>query len=118
MSFDFNNISELGFSQSVCVDNIIYTHGQLGSSKKDFTGQADQSLDLLLEELQVHGATLKDIFKVTIYLTNKVNLKEEYFDWFKRRFEGHTPIRTTLVVEGLSPNPNSMVKIELVAKKP
>ncbi len=113
------NPNNRAFSHSVKVDNVVYTHGQLGVSTREssesFLEQADRALDLLLEELALYGLELKDVFKTTIYLTNKVNLINEYMVWYDKRFKGTHPLRTTLVVEAFSPNPNACIKIELLA---
>lgn len=61
---------------------------------------------------------MEDVFKVNVYLTGKVNLLEEYLPWYQERFESYpNPIRTTNVVTAFSPNPNTYIKIEFVAKK-
>ena len=117
------NPNKRAFSNSVCVDGIIYTHGQLGVSSREsaenFVEQANKAVDLLLAELKEYGASLEDIFKVNVYLTKDVNLLEEYLPWYQERFElNPNPIRTTTIVEAISPNPNACIKIEFVAKKP
>ena len=117
------NPNKRGFSHSVCIDGIIYTHGQLGVSSRDsvesFVEQANKAVDLLLAELKEYGASLEDVFKVNVYLTDKVNLLEEYLPWYQERFESNpNPIRTTTIVEALSPNSHACIKIEFVAKKP
>ena len=117
------NPNKRAFSNSVCVDGIIYTHGQLGVSSREsaenFVEQANKAVDLLLAELKEYGAGFNDIFKVNVYLTNKANLLEEYLPWYQERFESNpNPIRTTTIVEAISPNPNACIKIEFVAKKP
>ncbi len=118
-----SNPNKRCFSNSVCVDGIIYTHGQLGISSPEsvesFIEQANTSVDLLLAELNEYGAGFEDIFKVNVYITDKVNIFEEYLPWYQAHFESNpNPIRTTVIVTALSPNPHSYIKIEFVVKKP
>lgn len=112
-----------GYSRSVLVDGIIYTHGQLGvdgmDSGENFMEQGDKAMARLLAELKAYGASLKDVFKVNIFLTPAVDMANEYKPWHKKAFaENPNPIRTTVVVSALGPYPHASIKIELFARKP
>jgi 2-iminobutanoate/2-iminopropanoate deaminase len=89
-------VRKLGYSQGVKVDNMLFISGQvaLGSNgqvggKGDFARQARCAFENLETMLKPKGASLSDVVKLGVYLTDMKTLSEfrrirgEYFkDWF------------------------------------
>jgi 2-iminobutanoate/2-iminopropanoate deaminase len=85
-----------GYSQGVKSGNILFLSGHVALDsngevvgKGDFSKQVRCVFDSLAETLRSKGASLNDIVKITVYLTDIGNLQEfrkirgEYFkDWF------------------------------------
>lgn len=74
--------------------------------------QTEQVLDNLSEALASAGATLRDVVKTTVYLTNVKRDFEAMNQVYARRFGDHLPTRTTVGVELAV---DVLVEIEAVA---
>ena len=99
-----------GFSDAVIVDmgdySTIYISGMVGHDSsgkitaKDFEGETQQCWDNIAHALQRSGASLKDVVRITAYLTDL----GDYSVYAKARrvlFEGHAPASATVKVAGL-----------------
>jgi len=111
-----------GFSDAVIVDmgeySTIYISGMVGHdasgkiTAKDFEGEARQCWDNIARALARSGAGLKDVVRITAYLTDL----GDYAVYAKLRralFEGHPPASATVQVAGLLLN--ARIEIDAVA---
>lgn len=89
---------------AVKIGNLMYTTGQLGKDPKTsqvldgIEAQARQALTNLKTLVESQGLTLKDVVKITIYVTNiqdLAKLNEVYFGEF---FPEYRPARTCVEV--------------------
>lgn len=107
------------YSQGVKGNNMVFTSGQLPIVpetgellKGDIEKETKQCLDNVLAILEEGGATLEDIVKVTIYITNMDNfplvngIYEEYFN-------EHKPARCCVEVSKLPAGGD--IEIEAIA---
>lgn len=94
------------YSQGVRAGGLFYTSGQLpltpsGDLVSDDVGRAArQALDNVRAILAAGGATLKDVVKVTVYLTDMAQfaaVNEVYAQFFSEPY----PARTCIAVAGL-----------------
>jgi reactive intermediate/imine deaminase len=107
------------YSWATKAGNLVFVAGQaaLGSDgaivgEGDIRRQTEQTMENIKRTLEAAGATMDDVVKTTIYLTDVANyagMNEVY----RRYFSGAPPARATLltglVVEGL------LVEIEAIA---
>jgi enamine deaminase RidA (YjgF/YER057c/UK114 family) len=107
--------------QAVIAGDTIYLRGQVGQDLDtaesvgagDAAAQAEQAManiDLLLREA---GATLADIVKVTVYLTD-IRYREPAYRVMGRWLKGVYPVSTGLVVSALA-RPEWLVEIDAIA---
>jgi 2-iminobutanoate/2-iminopropanoate deaminase len=111
-----------GFSQAWRVDgagSVIFVSGQGSISPEgqvvgdDFEAQTRQTLENLRTVLEAAGASLQDIVKLTVYLTDISNLRD--FGGIKAEFiEGPQPASTALEVKALA-LPEMMIEVEAIA---
>lgn len=107
-------------SQAIKVNGLIFVSGQAGIDEHgrtvgdDFETQARQALSNISAVLEAAGATLADVVKVTILVTDMtanldtvVRLREEYFS---RPY----PADTLMQVAGLA-QPDWQVEIDVIA---
>ena len=97
------------FSNAVRCGNTIYVAGQLSIDLEgntvgtgDIRAQTRQVLGNIKALMQAAGATLNDVVKTTIYLTDMRSheaVNEVYAQFFPARF----PARTTVAVAALAP---------------
>lgn len=95
------------YSQAIKSGNMIYTSGQLHINpengeliKGDIQAQTKQSLDNVKAILEEGGATLEDVVKVTIFMTDisKFSLVNEVYGEY---FSNHKPARSCVGVREL-----------------
>ncbi len=102
------------YSQSVVVNGLVYTSGQIGFlpngelAAADVEGQTHQVMKNLFYVLEASGAHFNDVIKTTIYLEDmrdfdKVNAIYSHY------FGTHKPVRSTVAVRSLPKD----VKIEI-----
>ena len=110
--------------QAVVAGNTVYLRGQVAQDLDtresvaigDPAGQAERAMDnveLLLGEC---GATLADICKCTIYLTD-IRYREPVYRVLGRRLRGVHPVSTGIVVTALA-RPEWLVEIDAIAVIP
>jgi reactive intermediate/imine deaminase len=108
------------YSHGVRVGNTIYVSGQVGWDRDgnvvgpgDIKAQARQAIENIRSVLAVTGATLDDVVKVTMYVTDMAlaplarEVRQEYFTKFP-------PASTGLEVKALA-TPELLVEIEAIA---
>ncbi|NLY44866.1 MAG: RidA family protein [Tissierella sp.] len=95
------------YSQAIKAGNMIYTSGQLHINpengeliKDDIQAQTKQSLENVKAILEEGGATLEDVVKVTIFMTDisKFSLVNEVYGQY---FSNHKPARSCVGVKEL-----------------
>lgn len=95
------------YSQAIKAGNMIYTSGQLHINpengeliKGDIQAQTKQSLENVKAILAEGGATLEDVVKVTIFMTDisKFSLVNEIYGEY---FSNHKPARSCVGVKEL-----------------
>jgi enamine deaminase RidA (YjgF/YER057c/UK114 family) len=113
-----DHLTFAGMSQGVRVGEVLTVSGQVGlredgTLSEDPGEQAEQALRNLESVLRLAGMGLSDVTKLTCYLTNA-----EHYEGFAaakaRRFDGHAPASTTVIVAGLL-DPRMLVEIEAIA---
>ena len=108
------------FSPAVRTEQSIYVSGQVGEDPAigrlvEGTGaQTAQALENVQTVLQAAGATLEDVVRVGVYLTDMrdfATMNQVYARYFQRPF----PARTTVQVAGLPLG--AAVEIDVVASR-
>ncbi|MGH6941375.1 RidA family protein [Hypericibacter sp.] len=99
-----------GFSDAVVVDmgdySTIYISGMIGHdasgkiTAKDFEGETQQCWGNIARGLERAGASLKDVVRITAYLTD-LNDYAVYAKARRTLFEGNPPASATVQVAGL-----------------
>ena len=82
----------------------------------DIRAQTRMTFDNIKLILEAAGATLRDVVRATVYLTDRDEMdamNEEY----EKIFEGHLPARSCIIVNGLVA-PNLKIEIEATAVVP
>ena len=107
-------------SQGIQVGNLIFISGQAAMAddgelvgKGDFDRQADQAMRNLDRALRAAGSSMRDVVKVTIFLTsmgNLANVVEMRRKWFSAPY----PADSLVEVSGLY-SPDAMIEIEAIA---
>jgi enamine deaminase RidA (YjgF/YER057c/UK114 family) len=111
-------------AQAVVADNgTIYLRGQVGT---DFEGnligagdpaaQTDQAMRNVAQLLDECGATLSDICKITIFITDRSH-REPVYRTVGRWLKGVHPVSTGLMVAGLA-KPDWLMEIDVIAVLP
>lgn len=109
------------YSQGVSTGNLIFTSGQLPIVPEtgelitgDIQKAARQSLENVKEILAEAGATLEDVIKVTVFVSdmNNFSLINEVYAEF---FSNHKPARSLVEVSKLPKN--GEIEIEAIALK-
>ncbi len=105
------------------VGNTVYVGGHGGRdpdgnyAKGDVAAQVEQAFKNMENTLKAAGATLGDIVKLTIYLTERDHLPK-MVEVRKRLFaERNAPLppgRTTVIVKSLG-NPDSLIEMDAIA---
>jgi reactive intermediate/imine deaminase len=112
-----------GFSQAWKVDgaqSLLFISGQAPISadgelvgEGDFEAQVEQTLDNLRTVLTESGASMSDIVKLTVFLTDISKLRD-YSQIKSRYIDGPQPASTALEVSALA-RPGMQIEIEAVA---
>ena len=108
------------FSQGVKVGNLVFVSGQIAKNandevvgKGDIRAQTRQCIENLKAVLEAGGATLGNVVKVTVYITDMEHLKavhEVRAEYFKEKY----PASTLVEVSRLT-NQDCMIEIEAIA---
>lgn len=106
------------YSQAVVYNGLLYTSGQIGLTPEglfaslDVEGQMHQVMKNLTAVLEAGGATLNDVIKTTIFITDMndfAKINEIYSSYFGE----HRPARSTVAVKTLPAN--ALVEIDCIA---
>lgn len=106
------------YSQAVRTGNLIFVSGQLpinavdGSMPEDIKGQTAQSIANIKSILAEAGATLDNVVKTTVFLSDMANfgpMNEVYAQEFKEEY----PARCAFAVKELPKQ--ALVEIEVIA---
>ena len=107
-------------AQGYTVGDLLFTSGQAAIDKQgnlvgigDFDAQAEQTFNNLCEVLTLGGSSLRQVVKVTIYLTDMANF-EKIVALRKRFFTPPYPADTIVEVKALA-LPELEIEIEAVA---
>ena len=110
------------FSQGVSVraGNLVFVSGQVARNaqgelvgKDDIVAQTRQVIENIKSVLEAAGATLDDVVKVTVYITNIEHFPQIHqvrADYFKSDY----PASTLVVVKGLA-HEDFLIEIEAIA---
>jgi len=108
------------FSQGVKVGNLVFVSGQISKNAKgeavgkgDIRVQTRQCIENLKHVLEAGGATLENVVKVTVYVTDMENLQaihEVRAEYFKEKY----PASTLVEVSSLTTQ-ECMIEIEAIA---
>ena len=110
------------YSQGVVADGFLFTAGQ--TPRDPATGAAvegdidvltNRVFDNLVAVLSGAGCTLRDVVKVTVYMTDLAEFTKMN-ETYAARFGDHRPARTTVQVAKLPGN--ARIEIEMVARIP
>jgi 2-iminobutanoate/2-iminopropanoate deaminase len=103
------------YSPAVRAGETIYVSGQVPSQPGDAREQTRQVLTSVKNILEASGATLADVVRCGVFLTDAADFKpmnEVYAEFFGEA----RPARTTVIVAAL-PVPEAKVEIDAVAYK-
>jgi reactive intermediate/imine deaminase len=102
------------------VGNTVYVAGQLALDKdgklvgpNDIAAQTRRVLENMRRILEGGGAGLKDVVKITVYVTD-IRSREGYGEVRQQFFGSNPPASTLVQVAGLAV-PGAMIEIEAVA---
>ena len=108
------------FSQAIKVDHFVYVSGQIGDDlngklvDRTFKDEIKQVFENIKSILQATGLDLKDIIKVTIFMSD-MSLFNELNKIYITFFPQNQPTRSTVEVSRL--HLNARVEIEVIAYK-
>lgn len=110
--------------QAVVAGNTVYLRGQVGQDLEtresvgvgDPAAQAEQAMRNIAMLLSEAGASLQDIVKIVIYLTD-VRYRDEVYPVIGRWLKGVFPVSTGVVVSALA-RPEWVVEIDATAVIP
>lgn len=106
------------YSQAIRTGNLIFVSGQLpidaatGNMPADIKAQTRQSIDNIRAILEVEGATLNNVVKTTVFLSDMANfgpMNEVYAENFSKTY----PARCAFAVKELPKQ--ALVEIEVIA---
>jgi len=109
------------YSPGIKAGNYIFVSGQVGvvddkgNEVKGIEGQTRQCLENVKRVLEIAGASLSDVVKVTVFLVNAedfAKMNEVYRSYFSEDY----PARATVIV-GLV-RPSMLIEVECVAYHP
>ena len=109
----------IGWSHAVRVGNTIYLSGMVGFDKQrnivagGFEAQTIKTFENIKLALEAAGASLKDVVKITVYLTDMDNIVK-FREIRARYFSPHMPASTGVEVSRLI-LPELLVEIEAIA---
>lgn len=106
---------------AVRAGNTVYLRGQTAMDLEgrivgvgDAAAQAENAMACAKVLLEEAGASLSDIVKVTIYLTDRA-YREPVYQVVGRWLKGVFPVSTGLIVQGLA-RPEYLMEIDIVAE--
>ena len=109
-------------SQGIQIGNAVYVSGQIALNpegnvvgKGDIKAQTRQALENVKSVLQAAGASLDDVVKVTVYMTDISQLRETH-EVRAQYFPDPPPASTTVEIKALA-FPDVLIEIEAVAVK-
>lgn len=110
--------------QVVKAGNILFVRGQVGQNLEssesvgigDPAAQTDQAMKNIKELLEEAGSGLKDICKITIYITDRA-YREPVYRTVGKWLKGVFPVSTGLIVQGLA-RPEWLVEVDVIAVIP
>ena len=110
------------FSRYVVVGGTIYVSGIVGRdprsselARDDLETQTGVALEVIAEILAEAGATLAEVAKATIYLTDMARFADVNAA-YRRAFGDELPARTCVEVSSL-PDPEAQVEIDVVTTR-
>lgn len=108
------------FSQAIKAANLIFVSGQVAKNtsgevvgKGDIEAQTKQCIENLKHILEAGGATLEDVVKMTVYVTNMEHLRvihEVRAEYFKEPYPASTLIEVSRFT-----HPEYLIEIEAIA---
>jgi enamine deaminase RidA (YjgF/YER057c/UK114 family) len=108
------------YSPAVKAGNTVYVAGQVSRDERgkivargDFRGQAHQVFANLQKALAAAGGTLKDLAKITVYVTDP-RYRDPLREVQDQYLAGALPASTLLVVAALA-DPDYLIEIDAVA---
>lgn len=113
--------SPVPFSQAVRANGFIFVAGQMGVDEKvqlagpDIESQTEKALDNMERALAAAGATLRDVVKANIFITDAVDFTG-FNKVYAKRFGAPFPARATVITALLIPG--AKVEIEAIAVAP
>lgn len=103
--------------------DLLFVTGQVARTKDgeivgrgDFMKQADQVFANIAEVLAAGGATMADLLKVTVFVTD-ARYRDEFRAVTDKYLGAHLPASTLVVVAALA-DPAFLIEIEGIAAKP
>ncbi|MGV9670068.1 MULTISPECIES: RidA family protein [unclassified Gordonia (in: high G+C Gram-positive bacteria)] len=107
--------------QAVVAGGVVYLRGQIGQDLDtresvgigDIEAQTEKAMSNIAMLLEEAGSSLRDIVKVTVYLTD-IRYRETVYRVMGRWLTGVFPVSTGLVVEALA-RPEWLVEIDATA---
>lgn len=110
------------FSQAIQIGNTVYVSGQVAVDsegnvvgKGNMKAQTRQALENVKTVLQAAGASLQDVVKITVFLTDISRLMETH-EVRAEYFSDPPPASTAVEVKALA-FPDLLIEIEAVAVK-
>lgn len=109
------------YSQAVESEGLIFCSGQVALTPEGdlvsgtIAEETRQSLTNLSEVLGAAGASLRDVVKVTAYLTDMSDFAE-FNDAYEEFFDASKPARATVGIAALPKG--ARVEVECIARKP
>lgn len=110
-------------SMAVRAGNTVYLRGQTAMNLDgeivgigDAAAQADNAMRCAKTLLEEAGATLDDIVKIVIYITDRVH-REPVYLVVGRWLKGVFPVSTGIIVHGLA-RPEYLMEIDIIAEIP
>lgn len=114
-------VPKVPYSPGVRRGNMVFTAGQVGQDKdgklagEDIRSQTRQTLRNVEAVLKEGGASLADVVKVTVFITDMANfgaMNEVYREFFPKDPPGRSTVQVALA------RPQFLVEIEAVAVLP
>jgi 2-iminobutanoate/2-iminopropanoate deaminase len=110
-------------SQGIKVGNLLFASGQAGYDdggkivKGGFRAQGEQAFSNLRRALEAGGSSLKDVVKVTIYVTDMQGNFKDVVELRRKFWSQPYPADTIVEVNALY-NPDVMIEIDAIAAVP
>lgn len=107
-------------SQAIRLDNLVFVSGQAGYDadgkivEGGFRAQGEQAFANLRRALEAGGSSLKDVVKVTIFITDMQRNFEDVVE-LRRKFWSKPYPADTIVQIGALYTPAALIEIEAIA---